>query len=87
MSIIDRKLRKMGYPALQVTEYSLTDTATGSPVRLLIVQRYIEGVPESTQLVDLLSAGSNSIEPTAAAGRPPLYPEVSSCQSRFLSYN
>ena len=40
---------------------------------------------ESTQLVDLLSAGSNSIEPTAAAGRPPLYPEVSSSYFPFIS--
>ncbi|KAI0282541.1 hypothetical protein BGY98DRAFT_954568 [Russula aff. rugulosa BPL654] len=39
------------------------------------VRRYVEGMPKSTQLVDLLSAGSNSIEPTPAAGRPPLYPE------------
>jgi exosome complex exonuclease DIS3/RRP44 len=72
----------MGYLALQVTEYfahrhsyELTRSST------LIVRRYIEGMPESTQLMDLLSAGSNSIEPTAAAGRPPLYLEVSSCQS------
>ncbi len=39
---------------------------------------------ESTQLVDLLSAGFNSIEPTAAAGRPSLYLEVSSCLCPFL---
>ncbi|KAI0287919.1 RNB-domain-containing protein [Russula brevipes] len=39
------------------------------------VRRYVEGMPESIQLLDLLSAGSNSIEPTTAAGRPPLYPE------------
>ena len=39
---------------------------------------------ESTQLVDLLSAGSNSIEPTAAAGRPPLYPEVSNSHCPFI---
>ena len=58
----------------------------GSLVRLLVVRRYVEGMSKSTQLVDLLSAaGSNSIEPTAAAGRLPLYPEVRSCQS-LLSY-
>ena len=61
----------------------LSDTATSSSVRLLVVRRYVEGMPESTQLVDLLSAGSNSIEPTVAAGRPPLYPEVSCCQYPF----
>ena len=61
--------------------FRLQTRATNSPVRLLIVRRYVEGMPKSTQLVDLLSAGSNSIEPTAAAGRPPLYSEVSSCQS------
>ena len=46
--------------------------------RQFIVRRYVEEMPESTQLIDLLSAGSNNVEPTAAAGRPPLYPEVSS---------
>jgi hypothetical protein len=49
-----------------------------SHFRQFIVRRYVEEMPESTQLVDLLSAGSNSVEPTAAAGRPPLYPEVTS---------
>ncbi|KAH9977177.1 hypothetical protein BGW80DRAFT_1443481 [Lactifluus volemus] len=39
------------------------------------VRQYVEGMPESAQLVDLLSVGSDSIEPTIAAGRPPLYPE------------
>jgi exosome complex exonuclease DIS3/RRP44 len=68
----------MVYPALQVTDYLAYRHATSSPIRIFIVRRYVEGMPESAQLVDLLSAGSNSIEPTAAAGRPPLYPEVSS---------
>ncbi|KAI0262886.1 hypothetical protein BC834DRAFT_889464 [Gloeopeniophorella convolvens] len=39
------------------------------------VREYVAGLRESSQLVDLLSAGSDNIEPTAAAGRPPLYPE------------
>ncbi|KAH8977266.1 RNB-domain-containing protein [Lactarius hatsudake] len=39
------------------------------------VRQYLEGMPESTQLMDLLSAGSDSIEPAIAAGRPPLYSE------------
>ncbi|KAH9967857.1 RNB-domain-containing protein [Russula dissimulans] len=39
------------------------------------VRRYVEGMADSTQLMDLLSVGSNSIESTTAAGRPPLYPE------------
>jgi len=51
---------------------------SNSLVRQFIVRRYVEEMPESTQLMDLLSAGSNSVEPTAAAGRPPLYPEVNS---------
>jgi hypothetical protein len=42
-------------------------------------------MPESTQLVDLLSAGSHSIEPTIAAGRPPLYPEVSGYQCPLVA--
>ena len=43
---------------------------------LLVVRQYLEGMPESTQLMDLLSAGSDNIEPAMAAGRPPLYSEV-----------
>ncbi|KAI9457768.1 RNB-domain-containing protein [Lactarius psammicola] len=39
------------------------------------VRQYLEGMPESTQLMDLLSAGSDNIEPAMAAGRPPLYTE------------
>jgi hypothetical protein len=55
------------------------------PVYLLVVRQYVEGMPESAQLVDLLSVGSDSIEPTIAAGRPPLYPEVSSFWCLFLA--
>lgn len=43
-----------------------------------IVRKYVEGMKESAQLLDLLSAaGSDDIEPTkAAAGRQALYPDV-----------
>jgi exosome complex exonuclease DIS3/RRP44 len=74
----------MVYPALQVTDYLALRRDDELTLCLLIVRRYVEGMPESTQLVDLLSAGSNSIEPTAAAGRPPLYPEVSSFQCPII---
>ena len=47
-----------------------------STQHLLVVRQYLEGMPESSQLMDLLSAGSHNIEPTMAAGRPPLYAEV-----------
>ncbi|KAF8962184.1 mitotic control protein dis3 [Flammula alnicola] len=41
------------------------------------VRKYVEGMTDATQLLDLLAAeGSNEIEPTkAAAGRQALYPE------------
>ena len=44
----------------------------------VIVRKYIEGMKDSTQLLDLLAAvGSEDIEPTkAAAGRQALYPDV-----------
>lgn len=43
-----------------------------------LVRKYVEGMKESAQLLDLLSAaGSNDIEPTKAkAGRQALYPDV-----------
>lgn len=42
------------------------------------VRKYVEGMKDATQLLDLLAAeGSNEIEPTkAVAGRQALYPEV-----------
>jgi exosome complex exonuclease DIS3/RRP44 len=48
-----------------------------------IVRKYVEGMVDSTQLLDLLAAvGSDDIEPTrAAAGRQVLYPDV-----RFSDY-
>ena len=76
----------MGYLVLQVTVYFVHRHGYALTLRLLIVRRYIEGMSESTQLVDLLSAGPNSIEPTATAGRPPLYPEVSSCLSPLSQF-
>lgn len=44
----------------------------------LIVRKYVEGMKDSTQLLDLLAAvGSEDIEPTkATAGRQALYPDV-----------
>ena len=44
-----------------------------------IVRKYVEGMKDSTQLLDLLAAvGSEDMEPTrAAAGRQVLYPDVS----------
>ncbi|KAI0318354.1 RNB-domain-containing protein [Amylostereum chailletii] len=44
-------------------------------IRGFSVRQYVEGMPESSQLVDLLSAGSDNIEPTAASGRTLLYPD------------
>jgi exosome complex exonuclease DIS3/RRP44 len=43
-----------------------------------IVRKYVEGMKDSTQLLDLLAAvGSEDMEPTkAAAGRQALYPDV-----------
>lgn len=42
------------------------------------VRRYVEGVKDPSQLLDLLAAGSDHIEPTRAAGsRQALYPDVS----------
>ena len=43
-----------------------------------IVRKYVEGMKDSTQLLDLLAAvGSEDMEPTrAAAGRQVLYPDV-----------
>ncbi|KAI0050008.1 mitotic control protein dis3 [Auriscalpium vulgare] len=42
----------------------------------LSVRKYVEGMPNNSQLLDLLSAESDTIEPTVAAGgRGPLYPE------------
>ena len=42
------------------------------------VRKYVEGMKDSTQLLDLLAAvGSEDMEPTrAAAGRQVLYPDV-----------
>lgn len=43
------------------------------------MRAYVDGMPNSGQLLDLLSAtGSDELEPTAAAaaGRGALYPEV-----------
>jgi hypothetical protein len=74
----------MAYPALQVTDYLAHRHGYELTHSLFIVRRYVEGLPECAQLVDLLSAGPNSIEPTAAAGRPPLYPEVSSRRCPFI---
>ena len=44
----------------------------------IIVRKYVEGLKDSTQLLDLLAAvGSEDVEPTrAAAGRQVLYPDV-----------
>jgi hypothetical protein len=67
----------MGYLVLQVIDCLSHRHVHETSRCLLIVRQYVEGMPESTQLVDLLSVGSDSIEPTIAAGRPPLYPEVS----------
>ena len=43
-----------------------------------VVRNYVEGMKNSTQLLDLLAVvGSEDIEPTrAAAGRQALYPDV-----------
>lgn len=43
-----------------------------------VVRKYVEGMKDANQLLDLLSAdGSQEIEPTkAAAGRQVLYPDV-----------
>lgn len=43
-----------------------------------LVRKYVEGMKDSTQLLDLLAAvGSEDLEPTkAAAGRQVLYPDV-----------
>ena len=42
-----------------------------------IVRKYVEGMKDSTQLLDLLATvGSEDIEPTKAAGRQALYPDV-----------
>lgn len=42
------------------------------------MRKYVEGMKDATQLLDLLSAaGSDNIEPTkAVAGRQVLYPDV-----------
>jgi exosome complex exonuclease DIS3/RRP44 len=42
------------------------------------VKKYVESLPEASQLLDLLAVtDSNGIEPTRASGiRQPLYPEV-----------
>ncbi|KAK7061084.1 exosome catalytic subunit dis3 [Paramarasmius palmivorus] len=46
-------------------------------IHTMSVRKYVEGLPDSNQLLDLLSAaGSDDIDPTkAAAGRQVLYPE------------
>ena len=51
-----------------------------------IVRKYVEGMKDSTQLLDLLAAvGSEDMEPTrAAAGRQVLYPDV--CFSHHLFF-
>ena len=52
---------------------------------ILEVRKYVEGMKDATQLLDLLAAeGSNEIEPTkAVAGRQALYPEVRSYHCIF----
>ena len=52
-----------------------------------IVRKYIEGMRDSTQLLDLLAAvGSEDMEPTrAAAGRQVLYPDV--CFSHIICFS
>ncbi|KAG6912235.1 hypothetical protein DXG01_016096, partial [Tephrocybe rancida] len=51
--------------------------AEKSGISCTSVRKYIEGMKDSTQLLDLLAAeGSNDIKPTkAAAGRQALYPD------------
>ncbi|TFY71746.1 hypothetical protein EVG20_g1249 [Dentipellis fragilis] len=45
-------------------------------IHSLSVRQYVEGLPNSAQLLDLLSAeGSENIEPTLASGRAALYPD------------
>ena len=54
-----------------------------------LVRKYIEGLKDSSQLLDLLSTpGSESLEPTAAAGaRQALYPDVSGHGSGYCHRN
>ncbi|TFY83451.1 hypothetical protein EWM64_g562 [Hericium alpestre] len=55
-------------------------------IRSLSVRQYVEGMQQSTQLLDVLSAeGSHGIEPTIAAGRGPLYPDVSNASFIYSS--
>ncbi len=52
--------------------------AEAEGITSISVRRYVEGMTNATQLLDLLAAaGSDEIEPTkAAAGRQALYPDV-----------
>ena len=52
--------------------------AVRMPTDRIAVRRYVEGMTESSQLLDLLSvAGTEEIEPTTAvAARQALYPDV-----------
>lgn len=53
---------------------------------LLAVRRYVEALKESSQLLDLLSTGSEEIEPTRAVStRPVLYPDASFCVKWIMS--
>ena len=49
------------------------------------VRQYVEGMPTPAPLLDLLSASTDDIEPTRAATRHTLYPEVSAPLSFTLS--
>jgi hypothetical protein len=82
MLLTGRKRKKLAYLAAPVRPLTLRGLLLRHKYCFIIVRKYVEGMENSAQLLDLLAAeSSDAIEPTRAlAGRQALYPEV--CISR-----
>jgi hypothetical protein len=84
MPLIAKKQRKKGLFLSQVRALSLSFLRVVLFMGFWVVRKYVEGMKESLQLLDLLSdeqqqadGGDNEIEPTRGSGvRKALYPDV-----------
>lgn len=70
--------RKKGSPAFQVRIRASIQWSISSLKLMLAVRKYVEGMKDTSVLLDLLSAtGAGDLEPTRTVGaRAPLYPDV-----------
>ena len=80
----DEKQKKQGFLQFQVNSVRILYLHKLLMIFISKVRKYVEGMKDATQLLDLLAAeGSNEIEPTkTVAGRQALYPEVRSLAVR-----